>query len=240
MPQIIGKENTSVVTGQVLHTWEVAEYAQHERPTRWYVIMLTIGLFLVGYGLFTNNFLFALIIVLFAIIIFLQSHQKPHNVPFSITDLGVIVNNRFYAYSEFSDFYIIYNPPEVKTLFLEPESTFRPRLRVSLEDQDPNEIKFTLRQFLSENVSKEDEPLSDKVAREWMIHWRGARLLLYCPRNLGTRRSMDRTPDCGSGNLSSILSECTRKMEIGKSGPTRLFVFLLSFQMQLSCIKKNE
>jgi hypothetical protein len=28
-----------------------------------------------------------------------------------------------------------------------------------------------LRQFLEENFSKEDEPLSDKIAREWRIHW---------------------------------------------------------------------
>ncbi|OGH64118.1 MAG: hypothetical protein A2821_02410 [Candidatus Magasanikbacteria bacterium RIFCSPHIGHO2_01_FULL_41_23] len=170
MPQIIGKEGSTVLTGQILHTWEVSEYEQHDRPMRWYLIMLVLGLFLVGYGLFTNNFLFALIVILFSIIIFLQSHQIPHRVPFSITDLGVLVNNRFYMYSEFMDFYIIYNPPQVKTLFLEPESTFRPRLRVLLGEEDPNEIKFTLRQFLSENVTKEEEPLSDKMAREWMIH----------------------------------------------------------------------
>ena len=167
MPEIIGREDKNIVTGTILYTWQVPEYEKHERPTRWYVIMVIVGLLLVGYGLFTNNFLFALIIVLFAIIVFLQSHQEPHWIPFSITDLGVMVNNRFYSYSELSDFYVIYNPPEVKTLFLEPESSFRPRIRVSLMDMDPNEIKFTLRQYLDENVEKEQEPLSDQVARDW-------------------------------------------------------------------------
>ncbi len=169
MPQIIGKPGNSVMTGEVLHTWEVTEYERHERPTAWYVIMLVVGLFLVGYGLLTNNFLFALIIVLFAIIIFLQSHQEPHQIPFTITDLGVILNNRFYAYSEITDFYIIYNE-DVKTLFLEPESSLRPRLRVSLTNQDPMEIKYALRQFLTENIEKEEEPFSDRIAREWRIH----------------------------------------------------------------------
>lgn len=170
MPQIIGKEGKNVMTGTALYTWEVPEYEQHDRPARWYVIMVTVGLLLVAYGLFTNNFLFALIIILFAIIVFLQSHQTPHQIAFSITDLGVIVNNRFYPYSELSDFYIIYNPPEVKTLFLEPETSLRPRIRVSLMDIDPNEIKFTLRQYLDENVEKEQEPLSDQIARDWKIH----------------------------------------------------------------------
>ena len=104
------------------------------------------------------------------LVVFLQSHQAPHTIPFSITDLGVVLNNRFYPYSEFSDFYIIYNPPEVKTLFFEPHTVFRPRLRMEMTDQDPTEIKYVLRQFLEENFSKEDEPLSDKIAREWKIH----------------------------------------------------------------------
>lgn len=157
------------MTGQVLHTWQVTEYERHERPTAWYVIMLIVGVFLVGYGLLTNNFLFALIIVLFAIIVFLQSHQDPHQIPFTITDLGVIINNRFYLYSELTDFYIIYNQ-DTQTLFLEPESSLRPRLRISLKDQDPLEIKFALRQFLRENTAKEEEPFSDRIAREWRIH----------------------------------------------------------------------
>ncbi len=157
------------MTGSVLHTWQVTEYERHDRPTAWYVVMLIVGVFLVGYGLLTNNFLFALIVVLFAIIMFLQSHQEPHQIPFTITDLGVIINNRFYPYSEISDFYIIYNT-EVKILFLEPESSLRPRIRVSLIDQDPLEIKFTLRQYLMENTSKEEEPFSDRIAREWKLH----------------------------------------------------------------------
>lgn len=167
MPQVI---TDNMLTGNTLHEWEVAEYEQHERGMRWHVIMTILGFLLVGYAIFTQNFLFALIIILFAIIIFLQSHQEPHIIMFKITDLGVILNNRFYSYSEFSDFYVIYNPPEVKTLFLETESSFRPRIRVSLLNQDPNEVRFTLRQYLAENVEKEEEPLSDKVARTWRIH----------------------------------------------------------------------
>lgn len=167
MPQPITND---LPVGNILHEWEVSEYERHERGTRWYVIMTIIGLFLVGYAIFTNNFLFALVIVLFAVIIFLQNHQDPHVVEFKITDVGVILSNRFYAYSELSDFYIIYNPPEVKMLFLEPDSTLRPRIRVPLLNIDPNEIRFTLRQYLPENLEKEEEPLSDKVAREWKLH----------------------------------------------------------------------
>ncbi|KKW41550.1 MAG: hypothetical protein UY92_C0016G0005 [Candidatus Magasanikbacteria bacterium GW2011_GWA2_56_11] len=167
MPQAITGD---VTTGNIIHEWEVAEYERHERGTRWYVIMTLLGGLLVGYAIFTGNFLFALVIVLFAIIIFLQSHQDPHIVEFKITDLGIIISSRFYPYSELADFYLIYNPPAVKMLFIEPESSLRPRIRVPLLNLDPNEIRFTLRQYLSENLEKEEEPFSDKVAREWKLH----------------------------------------------------------------------
>mgnify|MGYP001583413297 CR=1 FL=1 len=167
MPKTVSSD---VHMGKVLHEWTISEYDQHERNLAWYIIMLVFGLLLVGYALFTGNFLFALIIILSAIILFLQSQQHPHKIPFKIAELGVIINTRFYPYSELKDFYVIYNPPEVKTLFIETKTSFRPRLRIPLMDEDPNEIRFAMREFLPEDVIKEDEPFSDMIARKWMIH----------------------------------------------------------------------
>jgi len=164
------KITDQTLLGEVLHEWTVQEYEQHERNTAWYVVMIILSILLIGYGIFSGNFLFALIIILFAIILFLQSHQQPLQVPFQITELGVSLGNRFYLYSEFEDFYIIYNPPEVKTLFLETKNNLRPILRVPLLDKNPLEIKHSLREFLIENTEKENEPLSDRVARNWGIH----------------------------------------------------------------------
>jgi hypothetical protein len=167
MPKVVDE---SVVVGNTLLEWSIAEYEQHFRPTAWYVIMTIVGSLLVGYAIFTDNFMFAIIVVLFAIILFLQSHQKPIVVPFRITELGIIINNRLYQYSELKDFYIVYQPPEIKMLFIETQGTFRPRLRIPLIDMNPNEVRDLLLEFLEENLQKEEEPFSDKVAREWRMH----------------------------------------------------------------------
>ncbi len=167
MPKVID-ENT--IVGNALLEWSVAEYEQHVRPTAWYVLMTIVGSILVGYAIFTDNFMFAIIIVLFSIILFLQSHQDPIVVPFQITESGVIINNRLYVYSELKDFYIIYKPPEIKMLFIETNSTIRPRLRIPLMDTNPNEVRELLLEFLEENLQKEEEPFSDMMARQWRIH----------------------------------------------------------------------
>ena len=163
------EENLNI--GEVLHEWSIPEYEQHERNRAWYIIMGVIGVSLIVYSLLSANFLFSLILILFIIIIFLQSHQEPIIIPFRITDLGVIVNDRFYLYSELNEFYIIYNPgDELKMLYVETVGNFTPRLRVPLMDNDPNEIRITLRSFIDENLEKEEEPFSDMIARKWRIH----------------------------------------------------------------------
>ena len=132
--------------------------------------MITVGMILVIYGFLSNNFLFSLIIVLSAIILFIQSYQEPAQVLFSITELGVVLGNRFYKYSELESFYIIYQPPEIKTLFIQPKSGIRPLLRIPLLDQDPLDIREAMTVFLEEDFEKETEPLTDLFARQWKIH----------------------------------------------------------------------
>jgi len=168
MPEKITEQT---LVGDTLHEWTVQEYEHHsDRGRLWYFLMITLGLVLVVYGMVTGNFLFALIIILSAIILFLQSHQTPPQVLFQITELGVILGSRFFAYSELENFYIIYSPPDVKTLYLEPKGVMRPRITIPLLDTNPIEVKHTLREFLEEDFEKEDEPLSDRAARNWRIH----------------------------------------------------------------------
>lgn len=158
------------LVGNVLHKWSIQEYQQYDRKTPWYIAMILVGLILIAYGLFTANFLFSLIVILFGIIIFLQSHQEPPQIPFQIAEFGVIVSNRFYPYSELDAFYIIYDPPEVKTLYIETQSFFRPLLHIPLLDQNPVEIRHALQEFLDEDLEKEEEPFADKISRSFGIH----------------------------------------------------------------------
>ncbi|MBU0597077.1 hypothetical protein KJ641_03470 [Patescibacteria group bacterium] len=164
------KIEEDTIVGSLKFEWTIQEYDQHERNRAWYFFMLVVGFILIIQAVLTGNFLFALIIILFAIILFLQSHQEPLQVPFQITELGIIISDRFYTWKEFESFYIIYQPPQVKTLFLETGSIWRPILRIPLLDNNPIEIKHTLREFLAEDLEKEEEPISDQLGRNWRIH----------------------------------------------------------------------
>ena len=43
-------------------------------------------------------------------------------------------------------------------------------IRVPLLDMHPVDVKNVLRAYLPENFERENEPLSDRAARNWQIH----------------------------------------------------------------------
>ncbi|PIR76785.1 MAG: hypothetical protein COU32_00210 [Candidatus Magasanikbacteria bacterium CG10_big_fil_rev_8_21_14_0_10_42_10] len=166
MPEKLTEQTT---TGDVVADWDVVEYDQHVRGTLWHVLTISFAIIFVIYALATDNFLFAIIIILAAIILFLQSAVEPGKVYFAITDLGIVLGNRFYNFNEFKAFYIIYTQ-EVQTIFFDTKSAMRPDLRIPMtEDVDPMDIRQMLQEVLEEDLEKE-EPFADRAARRWKIH----------------------------------------------------------------------
>lgn len=158
------------ITGDIFHQWTVPSYERHERGPAWYMIAIVLGLIFIVYSIIAQIFLFALVVVLVGIILYLQANQEPPSIDVAITELGVIIGDRMYRYDEFERFYLVYRPPEVKTLYLDTKKMLRPNIPLSLDDENPLAIRDTLRQYIPEDTEKEDEPISDMLARRLKIH----------------------------------------------------------------------
>jgi len=167
MPQDLIRQNVNF--GDVLFNWSFDEYEKYDRSHKWYFVAGGAILLLLIYSTVTANYLFALIIVLFAIIILLQEMRQPSKLDFAITDTGIVVGRRYYPFSELEKFWIIYNPPMVQVLYFEPKSAIKHRLHIPILDEDPQEIRSFLNQFLEEDLDKEEEPLSDRLGRLFKI-----------------------------------------------------------------------
>ena len=167
MAQDITREQVNI--GPVVYQWLLKEYETYNRNRRWYVFMGLMGVILVAYAVATANYLFALIIVLFAIIVYIHDLQQPQEVPFIITTTGIVLGRKYYRYNELASFWILYNPPEVKNLYFTLNNVIKHRLQVPLFDYDPRPIRDVLSQFLSEDLEQEEEPFSDRLARMWQL-----------------------------------------------------------------------
>jgi hypothetical protein len=155
--------------GRVLLSWEAWEFPPVERSTRWYVVAALAGLGMLVYALLTANFVFALIIVMFAVIMLMRDLKKPARVMAAVTSEGLVFNNEFYPYRDIKDFSVIYEPPAVNTLYVGFASRLTPILSIPLEDADPNEVRKQLLPFVFENLDRDGESLTDTLSRVYKL-----------------------------------------------------------------------
>lgn len=146
--------------GKVFFEWQVPEYLTHERSSLWYIGMIVVALALIIYSIFTANFLFALIVILVAFIIFLKSYYSPALLNFQITEEGIMLGNQFFPWERIKNFYIIYKPPAVKKIFFNLKS-FAPDLSISIRDANPLLIREKLLVYLAEDLEKDRQSLED-------------------------------------------------------------------------------
>ncbi len=152
--------------GKTLMSWSIPEYEQHERSFGWYALAVLVGIGLLVWALISANYLFAIIILMVAVILYRQATAIPAMLHFAITEDGLELGDRhFYSYKDLATFWVVYEPPEVKRLFFTFKSSIRPHLAVPIEDQNPVAIRKTLQRYITEDLEREGEPATDALGR---------------------------------------------------------------------------
>jgi len=156
--------------GSVLIEWTFPEYIQRKRGKTWYIVVgVLVGLALV-YAIWTMNILFAVILVLGVFIIVFQTYQPARQVPVIIGEDGVILDKTYYPYKVLKSFWIIYEPPEVKYLYLNFKTSVRNNMPIPLSDVNPIKVREMLLNYISENYEKDVEDFNETFSRMINIH----------------------------------------------------------------------
>jgi hypothetical protein len=168
--------------------WQIPEYHGEEKTKLWYAIYALIAIGLLIYAIFTQNFIFAIIIIFAAILIVILDGNKPGMLEVSIGDQGIAVGKEFYSYDQIQDFFIIYEPEQdIKNLYLqfkrfakpslpasEPASSgwlfwlvnfARTRFSVPLGEMNPIVIRRNLLKYLKEDINRTTIPLSEQLTK---------------------------------------------------------------------------
>lgn len=147
-------------------TWQIPEYEKHARGRKWYIFSTIAALLLLLYSFLSGNFLFAVIIIVAAIVVILHDGQEPQQIRVSMGGEGVEVGRKFYDYDEFKNFSVVYKPRQgVKNLYFEFKSAVRPRLSIPLQKTNPIKVREHLLKYLSEDLERTDQPLSEGLAK---------------------------------------------------------------------------
>lgn len=171
--------------GEILAAWQFPEFVKHDRSKKWYIYFVVIFAILLilslisadltffrlaetSFGLsLSQSPLFAIFLIIALIFYIIGERKEPLTMQVFLTEDGVLLHGKFIPYEDFDDFYIIYYPPEIKNLYLQPKNTFKPLITLPLENESPVAIRSILLQYLPEDLEKEEIPTSEGVSQRF-------------------------------------------------------------------------
>ena len=143
--------------------WQAQEYEFHKKSPEWFWALGVITLALVLAAVILKNFLFAALSVLSGFSLALYGARKPRIVAFKIDSRGITVGDKLHDYQSLKKFWINYNPPHKKEMFVESKKTFSPLITIELGDIDPGMAREYLLRYIKEE--KIEEPFITTLAR---------------------------------------------------------------------------
>lgn len=146
-----------------LLSWETEEYTHHQKNKDWYWAVGIVTFGFLALAIILQNYLFAIMVLIGGFVISLYGAKKPRVIKFAITSRGIMADKILYPYDNLKYFWLNYDPPHIRALYLISKKTFQPQITIPIGHADPNQIREHLIKFLEEKEI--EEPLFDTIAR---------------------------------------------------------------------------
>jgi uncharacterized membrane protein YobD (UPF0266 family) len=157
--------------GKILKNWSFSsKFTEKSSIYVKIIAILILGTSFV-YSIISKNYLFSMIIFLVIFIYYFESKNKSKEKTeikedFYIVEDGILINDEFINWGNIREFYIIYDPEEkIKKVYFKLQNILTPRIFVNIEEEDPNEIRNILSEYLEENLERKYEHLSDRIEK---------------------------------------------------------------------------
>lgn len=121
-------------------------------------------LMLISYAIITGSATMAVVFLLLAGMFFMTHNEQPAIVEIKLTELGIQAGETFYPYNTLKDFWVVYEPPFVRTLNLHMANLSGKRIVLQLWEQDPAKVREILSKQLEETKGMQ-EPFIDMLIR---------------------------------------------------------------------------
>lgn len=146
-------------------TWKAQEFVYYPKSSFWYIMLTVIAVLTLGYSLWTKEILMFITLLICFIVLIFFARRAPNTVEVTLSGKGLAIDNSTYTFSNLRTFWIIYEPPTIKTLNFETTNYINQTITIQLENQDPNEVKEFLTQYLPEDPERE-EAYHEKLFRK--------------------------------------------------------------------------
>jgi len=146
---------------QDIITWEALEHEPRENSTDWYWALGIISISVALASILIGNILFAVVILMGAVLLALHTRRDPRVVRHEINTRGIVSDRYLYPYETLESFWVEHPELPNPKLIVKSKKTFVPYIILPLDDIDGEYIRYYLGAFLKEEPHS--EPLSHKI-----------------------------------------------------------------------------
>ncbi len=139
-----------------------------KRSRAWYVLISIFFAGVIALNIYLAYYMSAIVLVLLATLLFVSASQKNHKIKVSLYTNGLKLDNKFYPWMDFENFWILYEPPGLKQLHLKRHSKVIGELIIELLDEHPLKIRDLLLPLLPEDATKEERNI-DFLSRTFKL-----------------------------------------------------------------------
>lgn len=143
--------------------WDAPARPIFERTKRWYVVAGIIVFVAAAYGIFSGSWSLSIVCVLAGGMYALIHDHQPGTSHVELHDSGIVLENVFTRWDEFSGYWIL-NTPTYSELRFVPKRSGHGRKAIQIVGQDHNQLRMILGQRLPE-LTQMKESLIDIFVR---------------------------------------------------------------------------
>ena len=137
----------------VLYSW-VFEDKKNRSPL-WYIIALSIAIWLIIWGFMTRQYGMSIVIMLIVGFFFFLENNSEDTIQVEISDLGISIQNMFYDYSRISSYSIVYSGNQAVYLRLHLKKWSLWFMNLHLDNSTASQIRSILPNFIEEKTKEE-------------------------------------------------------------------------------------
>lgn len=141
------------MSNDLIYNWSFS--SEKQRGNLWYIIALSIIIWLVVWGFFTRQYIFSILVILVTWVYFFVENNSESLITVQVTNLWIKVNNFFYDFSKIENYSIIYSWENAILLRLELGKKGLRYLNLQIDNNIALNLKQILPNFLNENENWE-------------------------------------------------------------------------------------
>ena len=145
-------------------SWTAPEFIHYPKSKLWLIVLTVIGLGLAVYFLLQKEFLTATLFFVGWILTFYFAKVKPRPIKIILGEMDVKLNETRVPYQNIKTFWMVYEPPHVKTLNFETTAYLNRYITIQMEKENPLTIREFLLKHLPEDTERQEQ-LSDQLSR---------------------------------------------------------------------------